>query len=77
MIDIGHNPDMLFAGSSEPLAYLELKSLGLDPEQNQTGKLSESLCKLITKHLEIEANRIYIEFSAPERKMWGWDGRTF
>jgi len=66
---------MMFAGSDAPLAYLELKSIGL-PESS-TPNLSQSLCNLINKELEIPLNRIYIEFSNAPRHMWGWDGRTF
>ncbi|MEA3243296.1 MAG: phenylpyruvate tautomerase MIF-related protein, partial [Pseudomonadota bacterium] len=29
MVSIEHNPAMLFGGSDAPLAYLELKSIGL------------------------------------------------
>ena len=66
---------MTFAGNSEPTAFLELKSLGL-PE-NQTSELSQQLCAITGERLNIEPNRIYIEFSSPERHMWGWDNRTF
>ena len=38
---------MSFAGSTEPTAYLELKSIGL-PE-NKTKDLSSALCSLITQ----------------------------
>ena len=71
------HPDRLmsFAGSLEPAAMLELKSLGL-PEA-RTPEFSGSLCSLISEHINVPANRIYIEFSSPERHMWGWDNRTF
>ena len=69
------NPDMLFSGNDEPLAYLELKSIGL-PEQS-TGKLSQALCSLIHQELDITMDRIYIEFSDAKRTMWGWNGATF
>jgi len=66
---------MLFAGSADPLAYLELKSIDL-PETT-TQDLSACLCTLIAQELNIEKNRIYIEFSNAARHMWGWDGSTF
>lgn len=65
---------MLFAGSTEPTAYLELKSIGL-PE-SRTAELSEALCHLMA-NLNIDSNRVYIEFADAPRTMWGWDGRTF
>jgi phenylpyruvate tautomerase PptA (4-oxalocrotonate tautomerase family) len=66
---------MLFAGSNAPLAYLELKSIGL-PE-DKTSVLSDALCSLIYKELGIDKERIYIEFANAPRSMWGWNGGTF
>ncbi|MDH5327747.1 MAG: phenylpyruvate tautomerase MIF-related protein [Gammaproteobacteria bacterium] len=66
---------MMFAGSSEPLAYLELKSIGLPDAQ--TSQLSQSLCALISDQLGIDQNRVYIEFSNAPGNLWGWDGGTF
>ncbi|HHJ16190.1 MAG TPA: hypothetical protein ENJ80_05775 [Gammaproteobacteria bacterium] len=75
MVSIEHNPAMLFGGSDEPLAYLELKSIGL-PE-SQTTDLSRSLCDLLKDTLDLPADRIYIEFADAPRSMWGWNGGTF
>ena len=66
---------MLFAGSDEPTAYLEMKSIGLP--QETTASLSNVLCELVNQHLNIAKERIYIEFANAERSMWGWNGRTF
>ena len=75
MVSITHNPDMLFAGSNEPLAYCELKSLGLEP--TQTKDLSKRLCSTLNRLFDIDPARIYIEFSSPARPMWGWNNKTF
>ena len=75
MVSLEHNPAMLFGGSDEPLAYLELKSIGL-PESQTTG-MSRSLCDLLNKALDLPADRIYIEFADAPRNMWGWNGGTF
>ncbi len=75
MISVQHNPDMLFAGSKEPLAFCELKSLGL--QISQTAELSNNLCTCIHKLYNISTDRIYLEFSAPARSMWGWNKKTF
>lgn len=66
---------LLFAGNDEPAAYIELKSIGL-PE-SETAHLSSALCQLVSEKLNIDSNRIYIEFSNAERHMWGWKGATF
>lgn len=75
MVTIQPAQAMIFAGSGGPLAYLELKSIGL-PE-TATKDLSDCLCTLVAKELNIEKNRTYIEFSDAPRHMWGWNGGTF
>ncbi len=75
MVSLEQNPDMLFGGNDEPLAYLELKSIGL-PE-NQTPQLSGELARLLHEELGLAADRIYIEFADAPRAMWGWNGSTF
>ena len=70
-----HNARMLFGGSDAPTAYLELKSIGFPRER--AAEVSATLCALITRHLGIPAARIYIEFADADRKLWGWNGRTF
>lgn len=75
MVALRHNPAMSFAGNTEPLAYLELKSLGL-PE-TRTEAFSSILCQLIQEHFGIAPARSYIEFSSPPRHMWGWNSTTF
>ena len=75
MVELSDNRPMMFAGSEAPLAFLELKSLGLTT--SQTSELSATLCALMQQELAISADRIYIEFSAPERTMFGWNKGTF
>jgi len=75
MVEVCDNRSMLFGGSDAPLAFVELKSLGLATDQ--TAALSAHLCKLLNDELGIDPARIYIEFAAPERAMFGWNGGTF
>ena len=75
MVAIEPPQPMLFAGSAEPLAYLELKSIGL-PE-SKTRDLSQALCKLMEEKLAINPARVYIEFADAPRAMWGWNSATF
>jgi len=75
MVNLDSGNTMLFAGSDAPLAYLQLKSLGLPEEK--TSAFSQALCELMQAKLGIDPGRIYIEFSGPERHMWGWNGGTF
>ena len=75
MVSVEHNPAMQFAGSDAPLAYLELKSIGL-PE-SKTADLAQELAGLLNEELGLPADRIYIEFADAPRAMWGWNGGTF
>jgi phenylpyruvate tautomerase PptA (4-oxalocrotonate tautomerase family) len=75
MLRLTHNPNMRFGGTAAPLAYLELKSLGL-PEQ-RTAAFSAALAELLGRHTDIPPSRMYIEFAAPQRHFWGYDGGTF
>ncbi len=75
MVQLVDKQKMSFAGTIEPLAYVELKSLGL--MEQQTKALSKKVCGLISQQFGIDASRIYIEFSAPARAMFGWNGGTF
>jgi len=75
MLKYEHNVNMLFAGNNQALAHIKLKSLGL-PE-NKTTLFSKELCLLMKTYFNVPSNRIYIEFSNPERHLWGWDSATF
>ncbi len=75
MISYTHCADMSFAGSDAPLAYLELKSIGL-PEA-ETATLANTLSQLLALHMPVHASRVYIEFSSAERHLWGWNSGTF
>lgn len=75
MVSLESSVPMAFAASTEPLAYVELKSIGL-PE-DQTAGFSAALCDAIGDQLQIPAERIYIEFANAERHMFGWNGGTF
>jgi phenylpyruvate tautomerase PptA (4-oxalocrotonate tautomerase family) len=75
MVIAAPSAKMCFAGTQAPLAYLELKSLGL-PE-SRTAEFSAALCALLGEHLGVPAERIYIEFSAPARHLFGFNGGTF
>jgi phenylpyruvate tautomerase len=75
MVSVETNPAMQFAGTDAPLAYLELKSIGLP--QSITASASRALCDLVAGETGVPANRIYIEFSDAPRQMWGWNGDTF
>ncbi len=67
---------MSFAGTFDPVAYVEVKSIGtMKPEQ--TKAMSQDFCQKINQKLGIATNRIYIEFADADRHMWGWNNSTF
>jgi phenylpyruvate tautomerase PptA (4-oxalocrotonate tautomerase family) len=75
MVILEPTPAMCFGGDTSPLAFLELKSLGLPEDQTPT--LSAALCELLDETLAIPSNRVYIEFASPPRHLFGFDGKTF
>lgn len=75
MVAIEPDTPMLFAGSDDPVAFLELKSIGLPAKR--TKDLSEALCQMIEGHLGVACDRIYVKFIDVKRGMWGWKGDTF
>jgi len=75
MVHVEDEQNLIFAGEHLPCALLELKSLGL-PE-NSTDDYSSRLCDFMLTEAGIIPSRVYIQFSNPQRHMWGWDKRTF
>ena len=75
MVALETDTPMLFAGSDDPVAFLELKSIGLPAKR--TKDLSEALCQLIEGHLGVPRDRVYVKFIDVKRGMWGWKGDTF
>jgi phenylpyruvate tautomerase len=75
LVEAKENKAMLFAGSDEPLAYLECKSIGLS--DNQAKSLSAAIAKVLADKLNIKGDRVYIEFSNCPGNFWGWNGSTF
>ncbi len=75
MVALEPDRTMLFAGDDAPLAFLELKSIGLT--EDQAPALSEALCAVVDRALGVPKDRVFIEFAPVPRKLWGWNGGTF
>ncbi|CAG1770028.1 phenylpyruvate tautomerase [uncultured bacterium] len=75
MVELTANPAMLFGGTDEPAAYVELKSIGLPAGQIKA--LSKVLSSLLEDSVGIAPSRIYIEFTDVKGSCWGWNGSTF
>jgi phenylpyruvate tautomerase PptA (4-oxalocrotonate tautomerase family) len=75
MLALEPSVKMLFAGNDDPVAFLELKSIGLPGQK--TKQLSQRLCELIEEELGIAKERVYVKFIDVQRGMWGWNGGVF
>jgi len=75
MVQLTGDISMLFGGNTEPLAYVECKSIGLSA--GQTKALAKSLCQLLENTLKLSPDRVYIEFTNCPAEFWGWNGSTF
>ena len=67
---------MTFAGSTDPVCYVEIKSVG-SMSADQTKAMSADFCEQIHGALDVASDRIYIEFADAKGYLWGWNGRTF
>ena len=74
MISICSEAKMMLDKSTEPLAYIQLKSIGLPPEK--CGQYSKSICEFIESEIGIRPDRLYIDFSNIEGSMFGFDKKT-
>lgn len=75
MVAIEPEIKMSFGGSTEPAVFMELKSIGLPA--SETSKLSKALCDFVNEKLNVNKERVYINFADISGSMWGWKGSTF
>ena len=71
---------MTFAGTTEPVCYIEVKSIGqMSPAQ--TKAMSKDFCDTIHQAIAVSHARTYIEFNnatgTATGAMWGWNSSTF
>jgi len=75
MTELNSDAHMTFGGSNEACAYIELLSLGLNPEQH--GRIANELTQFLNLELGIPPDRIYAKFESPPRDHFAWNGKTF
>jgi phenylpyruvate tautomerase PptA (4-oxalocrotonate tautomerase family) len=73
--EIAPGQRLAFAGSEEPAAFLELRSIGL-PDAKR-GSLCTELTDLIAEFCGIARDRIFLVMVDVDAKLWGHDGKTF
>lgn len=76
MVALEPRAEMLFAGSTAPACYAELKNVGT-LAQAQIERLSEQLAQTLARGLAVAKDRIYVEFTNADGALWGWNGSTF
>lgn len=72
---IQNSESMIMGEKSDPLAFAELRSIRL-PE-NRTKTLTKSLTYFLKDALEIDADRIFLNFINIEPHLWGYNSDTF
>ncbi|XP_048369608.1 macrophage migration inhibitory factor [Sphaerodactylus townsendi] len=75
-IHIVPNQLMSFGDSTDPCALCSLHSIGkIGGPQNKA--YSKLVCDLLTKNLQIPADRVYINYYDMNASNVGWNGSTF
>ena len=67
---------MTFGGTTDPVCYVEIKSVGTMGGA-KTRAMSQEFCAQLERTLGVPQNRTYIEFADAPGAMWGWNGGTF
>jgi len=75
MVRIDAGQDMVFAGTDEPAAFVQLKSIGLPRERcsDYAAKISE----FFERELKIPRSRVFIDFTDIDRGLFALNGKTF
>ena len=74
MVSVQPRTTLRFAGSEEPAAFLDLKSIGLP---GKLDALAAALTELVGEHCRVAGNRIFITFANVSPAHWAHDGSTF
>lgn len=73
MVSLNTEKIMSMGGSTDPVAFIDYRSLGLP----DTTALSDALCQLIHNEFNIPGERVYISMTDSPRQNWGWNHSTF
>lgn len=67
---------MTFGGTFSPACYAEVKNVGALSE-SLAEAMSRDLCAQLAAAFGVSAERVYIEFTEAEGRLWGYAGSTF
>lgn len=74
MVTIKPGMPYIFGGTSDPAAFVQVKSLGL--ERDRCSEFSEKVCSFLEEETGVPRDRAFIEFIDIDGKIFGWNGRT-
>lgn len=75
MVSISPDLPMTFGGSTDPCAYVRLKSIGL--HQSRCDEFAEKISAFMEQQAGIPRNRVFIDFTELQPSLFAWDGKTF
>jgi phenylpyruvate tautomerase PptA (4-oxalocrotonate tautomerase family) len=70
--DCQHNPNLLFGGSNDPSAMIQVQSIG-----GSCSKVCETLTSTTASILGIDSSRIFVNFQSFQGADWAMSGSTF
>ncbi len=68
--------DIMMGGAVSPAAFIDVRSIGGLPASVNKG-ISSEVSFLLSNHLEVPKDRIYLNFTEFSPSNWGWNGGTF
>ena len=66
---------MTMAGTANPCCLVEIRSV-VALSNEQTRAMAQAFCPMLTEHLGVPPNRIFLNFTDFPRSMWGFNGST-
>lgn len=74
MVSLQRVPTMSFAGSGEPTAFLDLKSIGLPRSLNS---VASALTAILGQHGGVASERVFFTCAGVPAAHWAHNGSTF
>lgn len=68
------NVSMTYAGTTEPTAFVEVKSVG--QMGDKASPICAAICEHLSRSLRVAPDHVYIELADTTAPMWGWNGKT-
>jgi phenylpyruvate tautomerase PptA (4-oxalocrotonate tautomerase family) len=66
---------MTMAGTDGPCCLVEVRSV-VPFTSDQTRAVAQAVCAMLTEHLGVPPNRVFLNFTDFARTMWGFNGST-